>query len=179
MTLNEFLNISRAMTDRDAVIEALKRSGKPEKVGKHATNVDMNAITYGELVTLQTMSNDSELMTTPCKLLLGMSEDEIFASPFSEVLSFSFWVATEVERINKLFAKTHVPPTSEELQAGCDKMNFGAFGIIDWFARRMGISNHEEVERVPWARIYKCLEMQQAETIYQRKLQKLYTQKKK
>jgi len=40
-----------------------------------------------------------------------------------------------------------------------DKLSFGLFGLVDYYATRMGITDHEQVESVPWVRVYKCLDM--------------------
>ncbi len=44
----------------------------------------------------------------------------------------------EVERITKLFETTSVVPTPEERRAGVDKLSFGLFGLVDYYATRMG-----------------------------------------
>ena len=64
-------------------------------------------------------------------------------------------------------------PTAEEIRAGINKMNFGVFGMIDWYARRMGITDHEEVMSVPWVRVYKCLDMDSQTNEYHKRLTKI------
>ena len=83
------------------------------------------------------------------------------------------WVAREVERINKLFASASVPPTPEEKKAGYDRLNFGLFGLVDYYALRMGITDHEAVERVPWVRVYKCMDMDARRMVVERRLRKI------
>ena len=89
------------------------------------------------------------------------------------------WVITEVDRINKLFSSTSVKPTKEEKQAGVEKLSFGMFGMIDHYALRMGIANHEDVEKVPWIRIYKCLDIDSEKAKFQRRLQDVYARNNK
>ena len=84
-----------------------------------------------------------------------------------------------MQRINKLFASTSVPPTAEEQQAGADSLNFGPFGLLDYYALRMGITDHEAVEYVPWVRVYKCLDMDAMKMRYERRLRKILESKKK
>ena len=47
------------------------------------------------------------------------------------------------------------------------------FGILDWYAKRMGITNHDEVLTVPWLRIYKCMDMDNKVEQYQRRLNEI------
>ena len=92
-----------------------------------------------------------------------------------EVVRFVGWVVSEVERINKLFDKIQAKPTAKEQRAGVERLDFGLFGMIDWYARRMGIQNHDEVFQVPWARIYKCMDMDAKTRDYERRLQEIAT----
>jgi hypothetical protein len=68
-------------------------------------------------------------------------------------------VQTEMERIGKLFQSLGVEHSSDEVAAGIDKLEFGTFGIVDWYAKRMGIIDHEEVFNTPWARIFQCMKI--------------------
>ena len=119
------------------------------------------------------------MILVPCRVLLGLDERKVMRSEAYDVLAFVFWAAREVERINKLFASTNVPPTPEEKQAGADKMNFGMFGLIDYYAQRMGITDHEAVEYVPWVRVYKCLDMDAQRIRMDRRLRKVLERRKK
>ena len=52
-------------------------------------------------------------------------------------------------------------------------MRFGLFGMLDWYAVRMGISDHDQVLKVPWLRIYKCMDMDNKRRAYEKRLQKV------
>lgn len=108
-----------------------------------------------------------------------MDEKQVLRADATEILGFVYWVAKEVKRINKLFASTNVPPTPEERQAGVDRLNFGFFGLVDYYAQRMGISNHEEVECVPWIRVYKCLDMDAKRVMFERRLRNVLNKKRR
>lgn len=58
-------------------------------------------------------------------------------------------------------------------------MRFGLFGMLDWYAVRMGISDHDQVLKTPWLRIYKCMEMDNKRSVYERNLQKLQAEEMK
>lgn len=178
MRLKEFLIVSNYATD-DGFQDALLHAKRPVMVGGIKTHSTLNDLTMGELMKLQGISSEREMMFIPCQVLLGLDEREVMRSDAYDVLAFVLWVAREVERINRLFASTNIPPTPEEKQAGADKMNFGMFGIIDYYAQRMGITDHEAVEYVPWVRIYKCLDMDAQRVRMERRLRKVFERKKR
>lgn len=157
----------------------ITRYRKPEYVSGYKAPDTLNDLTLGELLRLQAISEPMEAIVTPCNVLFGMTEDEVMEAEASEVMGFSAWTGKEVQRINKLFASTSVPPTSEERQAGIESLDFGPFGMIDYYAQRMGISDHEEVERVPWVRVYKCMDMDAKRQIFQRRLREVLQKKNK
>jgi hypothetical protein len=59
------------------------------------------------------------------------------------------------------------------MRAGIDRLNFGVFGLIDWYARRMGITDHDEVLKVPVLRVYQCLKMDKEQQEYENRLAKV------
>lgn len=100
----------------------------------------------------------------PTVLMKGLTEEREREIVIRDNVSNGEW------DINKLFASTSVPATAEEKAAGSDALNFGPFGLVDYYARRMGITDHEEVESVPWVRVYKCLDMDAKRMLFDRKL---------
>ncbi|WP_317345837.1 hypothetical protein [Phocaeicola plebeius] len=176
MTVKELLVVGNLSRGIEGELEKLR---KPWKVGKVRTPDTLNDMNMGELMQLQSISTEKETIMVPCRVLLGMSEREVMRTDASEVIGFCFWVAREVKRINKLFASTSVPPTPEEKQAGAEALNFGPFGLLDYYALRMGITDHEAVEYVPWVRVYKCLDMDARKMRYERRLRKILEGKKK
>lgn len=178
MTLKEFLIISDVASDKESLQQAIKELPKPFKVGAKKIPEDLNGITMGDLLRLQGMQTTDELFIVPFDVLLGMKQSEVMKSEASEVLGFATWVSKEVARINELFASTSIQPTQEEVQAGIENMQIGAFGIIDYYALRMGITDHEAVEYVPWTRVYKCLDIDAKKAKFQRKLQTILSNKK-
>lgn len=161
---------------RDVDIDKVKR---PLFVCGKETPDTINDINMGDLIQLQEIKNELELLFVPCRVLLSLTDEQVSEEEYDVVLSYSCWVAKEVQRVNKLFASTSVPPTAEEKQAGADRMNFGSFGIVDWYAQRMRITNHEEVERVAWVIVYKCMDMDAQNMRYQKRLRKILSKKNK
>ena len=174
MTVKEFLIKSDVCRDQEGLRKQIEELSKPEFIGNKRTPSDLNDITMGQLIMLQSMGDSKDVALIPCKTLLCMEEKEILSAKAETILGFSMWVITEVDWINKLFSSTSVKPTKEEKQAGVEKLSFGMFGMIDHYALRMGIANHEDVEKVPWIRIYKCLDIDSEKAKFQRRLQDVY-----
>ena len=179
MTVKEFLIKSDVCRDQEGLRKQIEELSKPEFIGNKRTPSDLNDITMGQLIMLQSMGDSKYVALIPCKTLLCMEEKEILSAKAETILGFSMWVITEVDRINKLFSSTSVKPTKEEKQAGVEKLSFGMFGMIDHYALRMGIANHEDVEKVPWIRIYKCLDIDSEKAKFQRRLQDVYARNNK
>ena len=178
MTLQEFLVLDGIVRNTSEVQEQIKNLPKPYSVGGVKTPDSLNDITIGELMELQSAENERELILKCCTILLSLDERNALKSRANEVLGFSVWVSKELERIAKLFQSTTIPPTPEEKQAGVDSLNFGMFGILDYYALRMGIADHEEVEKVKWIRVYKCLDMDAKKARYEKRLRTIYAKKK-
>lgn len=87
------------------------------------------------------------------------------------------FVKNEVNRVNSLFASIKPTHSSDEIAAGINDLNFGTFGVLDWYARRMGITNQDEVFSVPWIRIYTCMKNDNEKNEYESRLHKQYMNK--
>lgn len=177
MKTKDFLILSSVT--KDDMQAKISRLQKPLSVRGRRVPESLQTLTIGELFTLQSIRTEHDAIIVPCRVLLNMDEEEVMKAEASEVMGFIKWVAEEMEKINKLFERTKIPPTAEEKQAGVDKLNFGAFGVLDWYAQRMGYLDHEAVEHVPWMRVYKCLEMDAQRTLYERRLRDVYANKGK
>ncbi len=84
------------------------------------------------------------------------------------------FIKEQVTNINNLFSALKVNYSSEELSAGVKELDFGPFGVLDWYAKRMGISNQNEVRDVAWVRIYNCMKNDTEQNNYERRLRKQY-----
>ena len=88
-------------------------------------------------------------------------------------------VEMTAENFNKLFQSTIVNPTKEEIAAGIERLRFGPFGMVDWFAQRMHIADHDQVMALPWLRLYECARIDARRAEYERRLRDIYQQKNK
>lgn len=146
--------------------EDLKR---PSYVGDNECPADLNSLTIGQLIELgQTEGAEADYRIT--EIVLGYDRETTDQCRAIEVVPFLSWVGQQVRHINRLFEGISHKPTAKEKQAGIDHLQFGLFGMLDWFAKRMGISNHDDVLSVPWLRIYKCMDMDNKTTQYEKRL---------
>ena len=141
---------------------------------------NLNQLSIGQLIDLSQLSDSEESLYQIVTTVLGLSHKEVEQARAVDVVMLIGWVTSEVERINKLFESTDTAkPTRLEKEAGIYTLRFGLFGMLDWYAVRMGISDHDHVLKTPWLRIYKCMEMDNKRSLYERNLQKLQAEEMK
>lgn len=177
MKVDKFLLLADSVADD--IVSVIQELGKPEKVCGVKTPDDLNDLTFGQLATLQSIQTLDDIVFITCETVLGVKRCKVMKEDAFNVMRFVFWCADRVKDIGVMFKDISVPPTSEEKQAGIDGLNFGLFGTIDWYARRMGIKDHEDVERIPWIRIYKCIDMDNQKQVFERRLRIIYENKNK
>lgn len=171
-TLKEFLLIAEYVT-KDST-EYLLEAKKPLYLGGKACPKDLGGLTFGQLVKLQDIRSIEEMLILPATTVMEIPLPRLLSEPVDKVTGFSMWCAKEVEKIAGLFALASSKPAPEEIQAGINRLKFGTFGLIDWFAIRMGIQDHEDVMDIPWVRIYRCLDMDSQKLEYEKRLRKIY-----
>jgi len=148
---------------------------RPQKVGKHKTPENLNELTIGQLIDLSSATDGMGIFYNICQIILGMTETETMKARAVDVVRFVGWVTGEVEKINKLFEGASGKPTEMERRAGIERLQFGLFGMLDYYALRMGIKDHDEVLKVKWMRVYKCIDIDNQKQLYQRRLQEVMT----
>lgn len=147
------------------------RYSRPLFVGGVATLENLNNLTMGQLIDLSTLEDNDNSLYKVVETILGMERTAIDGARAVDVVRFVGWVSGEVEKINKLFEKSDIKPTQQERKAGIDTLRFGLFGMLDWYAVRMGMQDHDQVLRTPWMRIYKCMDMDNRKRAYEIRLQ--------
>lgn len=157
--------------------QAIKELPRPPKVCGKDVPGNLNLITYGQLDDLHDSAEGVEALVNCCTTILGVDEDTVWDERAERVLWFVHFCNTEVKRINDLFGKIKPDYDSEEIIAGIEKMKFGTFGVLDWYAKRMGISDQNEVLDVPWIRIYKCMVNDNETRRYEKRLREVYKRK--
>ena len=145
---------------------------RPIYVGDKKCPEDLNDLTIGQLIELG-QTDGAEADYRIAEIVLGYDRETTDKCRAVEVVPFISWVGTEVKKINRLFESISHKPTAKERQAGVEALQFGLFGMLDWFAKRMGITNHDEVLSVPWLRIYKCMDMDNKTQQYEKRLNEI------
>ena len=132
---------------------------RPEYIGDKPCPEDrLEEVTIGQLIEMgEAQGPDTDYRI--CEIMLGYDKQQTDECRAVEVVPFISWIGRQIKSINKLFEGISHKPTAKEKQAGIEKLQFGLFGMLDWYAKRMGITDHDEVLNVPWMRIYKCMEM--------------------
>lgn len=147
-------------------------SAPPARVGKVKTPQNLNDMTIGQLMQLSQLTEE-DTITGVCRILLAIPAIKLMRCRAVEVIMFVAWVMGEVEKINRLFSKLQVKRTEDEIKAGFDKIDNGAFGLIDWYAKRMGIHDHEEAQKVSWLVVYQCMKIDHDYFVCNRKLMEI------
>lgn len=165
---------------QEELLETLKQAKRPAFVYGKEVPTDLNTITYGQLDDFSRISqSEGDPAVRVFSILLGLEPMQVYELNVFDVFGMLNFVRSELERINALFASIQVTHSSEEIAAGVEDLNFGTFGVIDWYAKRMGITNQDEVFNVAWIRIYTCMKNDNEKAEYEQRLNKQYMEKAK
>lgn len=156
----------------------IMKAMRPVMVGKRRVMENLDDLTMGQMLTLSGCNDSWALFYLVCHELLGMDEQEVNEADAAQVVLFVGWVSKQIDGYNKMLARIHSTKTAEEIRAGVEKLDFGAFGLVDWYAKRMGIVNHDDVMSVPFLRVYQCLKMDVEREEYEKRLAKIYRSNK-
>ena len=156
-------------------IAALKEIAPPARVGPIEAPQDLNDITLGQLIQLEAIGAEKGVFAAIAVVLLGKDEEWAAKAPAMEMLGLRNMVVKEQDRIAGLFKSISRDPEPAEVMAGIEGLNFGMFGRADWYARRMGIHDHDDAFNTPWLRIWQCRKNDIEEGEYQKRLQKIRT----
>lgn len=152
----------------------MDRFNRPSYVGKVQTPENLYDLTLKQLMQLTEIGDSNESFYSVCNAVMGLSRKDVDDARAVDVVRFVGWVSGEMEKVGKMFEKADGgKPTDIEKRAGIESLRFGLFGMLDWFALRMGIEDHEKVFNYPWLRIYKCMDIDNKTNIYKSRLQKL------
>lgn len=180
-TYGEFLVLFSCCTKdhQQELLDTLSHAKRPAFAAGKETPTTLNMITYGQLDDLSRISADNDPAVRVFKILMDIEAPQVYQMNVFDVFGFMNFTKEEVKRINKLFSDITSSHTSEELAAGIEDLNFGTFGVIDWYARRMGITNQDDVYSVAWVRIYTCMKNDNEQSEYEKRLNKQYINRHK
>lgn len=155
----------------DDQIEAFKKVACPARIGGRSVPQSLDDISLGSLFDLETIGAEKGVFAAIGHVFLGMTEEQALKAPALEMLGLRNMVLREQERIAGMFSSLAREHTAAEYLAGVEALDFGLFGLVDWYARRMGITNHDEALRTPWIRVWQCRKNDIEEMEYRRRLQ--------
>lgn len=161
-------------THQDELMATLDKARCPGFICGKEVPKDLFAISYGKLDELRNAASAEDPAAECLRILLGINPVEVYRLNVFDVFGFMHFCKDQIEKINKLFSSLKVNYSSEELSAGVKDLQFGPFGVLDWYARRMGITNQNEVREVAWVRIYNCMKNDTEQNNYERRLHKQY-----
>lgn len=166
---------------QNQIAAALDAAKKPGWFAGKETPGNLNLLSYGTLDDLSTIAKRTGVDPMLEAVAHIMDVDKAVAAEQNafDVFGLGKWIAKEVERINKLFAAIAPHYSSEEIAAGVRSLNFGPFGVLDWYAHRQGIADQNQVRDVAWVRIYTCMANDNKKAEYEKRLNKQYQQKYK
>ena len=175
-----FLSVMDCLTTDS--IDSLKKAERPDMMNGNPLKENINGLMYGELIDLMSISSIKDEFILPMQIVEGMTEEEVLKTDIAVTAGYRNWIVNEVERVQKLFDDLNekIRYRGNEIVAGIQELKFGAFGVVDSYARRMGIVNHDYVMQcVPWIVIYQTMKMDIETTAYQRRLQDIIYKSKK
>jgi hypothetical protein len=156
----------------DDQIAALKAVPCPARIGRKEAPQDLNDLTLEQLVRLEDIGQNRGVFAAIAEVLLDRDEDWAMKAPALPMLGLRNMVVAEQDRIAGLFASLSREHEAAEIMAGIEQLNFGMFGLADWYARRMGITDHDEAFATPWLRVWQCRKNDLEEAEYQKRLHK-------
>jgi len=168
----EFLVLFAACSKKhqEEILGELANAPKPNFICDKEVPKTLNMLTYGQLDDLSDAGDGRDAHAVILEVIMGLTKEQIYTMNVVDVFGFNNFVKEEVKRINALFDSIKLDHTQDEVSAGIEDLNFGSFGVLDWYARRMGITNQNEVREVAWVRIYKCMKNDNEKTAYERRL---------
>ncbi len=162
---------------QEEMLKELRNAKCPTRILKKDVPADFNTLTYGMLDDINNASESSDPVLECIKLLLQIEPTQAMKLSVYTVFGFANFCEREISRINEIFRSIKTNYSAEEIAAGIKELNFGSFGILDWYARRMGITNQNEVRDVAWIRIFNCMKNDNETNAYERRLREQYHKK--
>ena len=175
-----FVSLMAYMTED--TVKSLVLIPPPKVFCKVSIPDTLQQATFGTLVQLQQAPKGNDYLKSCCALvsvLTGVDARIVASRRAFDVLGIVNMVQGEMERIGRLFQSLNTDKSSDEQAAGIDRLNFGAFGIVDWYAQRMGIVDHEDVFNTPWARIFQCMKIDHENNEFEKRYRKIIEQRNK
>ena len=149
--------------------ERLSQAPCPRKVHGKAIPETLNSLKMGQLVDIMSLDPGNEIEAV--RVISGIDPRSLDDEPATAVVGLVNFIQSELRRISDMFKQLKPHYSSQERQAGAEELDFGIFGTIDWYAKRMGITNHDDVLGVPWLHVWQCAKIDKEHNEYQQRYQ--------
>lgn len=176
-TYGKFLELFPLCTKgkQEELLGRLRKQPRPQFLCGKQVPDNLNMLTYGQMDDMQTAASAETPIEETCKVLLQVDPSLLLVEDVNDVFGFSNFVTSEINRINKIFSSIKPSYSKEERAAGVETLNFGSFGVLDWYAQRMHIANQNEVRNIAWIRIYQCMKNDNEKNEFERRLYQIYS----
>ena len=159
---------------QEEMMNFLQQVERPDYIGDYEVPSSLNTLTYGQLTDIRTAIDCEDPIAELLHIVIGADYPQIYQFNAVDVFGVANFCKREIERINKIFSSIKVHYSSNEIAAGVKDLDFGPFGVLDWYAKRMGITNQNEVRDIAWVRIYNCMKNDAEQNNYERRLRKQF-----
>lgn len=180
ISIAKLLSIHNVLDERSqAAVLALQ---KPCEVYGKPTPDDLNGISLGQLFALNAAVESESIahIVTECaRVLLDIPAHKVLRYRADRAMGFTLWVMNELMRIGKMWKAISPTPSAAAVQAGIGDLKFGDFGIADWYARRMGYRDHDDVLRLGWVRVWQCMKNDNEEAAFRERMQAVVAKQSK
>lgn len=146
-----------AITNHDYIVE---HSEKPRRLCGRYMPSTLTYLRMGAFVEVMQCKDEIKLLKT----IYNVTESELQNEWAQNVIGAIKWTIEQLESITASFSQLESDTETEK------KGNI--FSTIDWYAQRMGITNHDDVLKVPCLIIWQCAKEDQERRAKQLKQQK-------
>lgn len=177
MTFRTYATLHRLGLIKQESEDELKKAPCPATLCGKPVPKNLNELTMDQLTDLMSINADTELDTF--RVILGIDPRQLAKQPAVDVVGTANFFQKELEKITDLFDQLKPHYSKEEREAGIEQLNHGIFGTIDWYARRMGISDHDEVLKVQWIKVWQCAKIDKENNEYDKRYREVVANQNK
>lgn len=169
-----FVRLFPIMTDesKERCTKLLLEQKRPSVFMGREVPEDLNLITYGQLDDITSIDEKADPLSVIAKVLFGIDPEEAQQEDCLVAFGLINFVTEQIKGISKLFKSVKIDYSQEEINAGVKSLDFGTFGVLDWYSRRMHIADQNDVLAISWVRIYATMKNDATIENYQRRYHK-------
>ncbi len=156
--------------------ERIRQIPCPKRIAWHRAPKDLNGITLAQLIALWSIPDERSILSDSLAAVFGYHERPRRCARkewrmrrrarrvrIGKAAGWCNFIQAELLRIKEMWSRCDIPIDALDRQAGADRLNFGFFSIIDAYAQRQGIIDHDDVLKVKWIKVWQSL-LKDAET---------------